>query len=349
MARANPPTTRRKGRTTIGRAPLAASRATWLAFALAAGGCTETFEAGSSRPHGLLPVDERNPIVLFNDSSFENWQGEYAVLFANGGGPKLAGMIVGTSPNASDIDTNVADRRALVAAARASGLKDIPDPIASIGAPLVRPANGDIDTTVANRSEGALFIVNESSRLSLSYRPLVVATGGRLTDVADAYLVDPSVTERVVVVSALGGLSASGGVMGLPNGEMDPWADTIVTSRFRYVQVSAYYDQLTDVPAARLSELPANAFGDWIAAKQPKIWNNDLAADQVVIAALGIPSFVAAVEQVSAIGPTAAGANTGPDLTPNPKGPVCLVTQSAGNLATQRFWELLLDPSTFTH
>ena len=36
--------------------------------------------------------------------------------------------------------------------------------------------------------------------------------------------------------------------MGVPNGDINPWADYIVASRFRYVQVSSWYDQLTDVP-----------------------------------------------------------------------------------------------------
>jgi hypothetical protein len=240
----------------------------------------------------------------------------------------------------------------MVAAAKASGLKNIPDPIASIGAPLERPDSGDIDETLPNRSEGALFIKNESARLSLPYRPLVVATGGRLTDVADAYLVDPTVKDRVVVVSSLGSVSASGGAMGPPNGEMDPWADTIVTSRFRYVQVSASYDQLTDVPAARLSELPANDFGKWITAKQPGIWNLPQAADQVAVAAVGIPSLVTAIEMVSAVGPVAAGATAGPALAGDPGDPsahVWLVRQVAGADATARFWEILLDPKTFTH
>jgi hypothetical protein len=176
-----------------------------------------------------------------------------------------------------------------------------------------------------------------------------VQTGGRLTDVADAYLIDPTVVDRVVIVSSLGTLSASGAVMGRPNGEMDPWADTIVTARFRYVQISAYYDQLTDVPAARLSELPANAFGSWIAAKQPGIWSISQAADQGGVAALGIPGFVVAVERVSAVGPVAAGASTGPDLTPSPEPTAWLVTQIAGASATDRFWQLLLDPATFAH
>jgi hypothetical protein len=312
-------------------------------------GCTRPYDAGSTRPHGLLPVDERNPIILLNDSNYDNWQGEYAVLLANAQGPKLAGMIVCTSPNATDITANVADWRALVAAARASKLAGIPDPIASIGDPLVRPANGDIDATVPNQSEGAHFIVDESARSSLPYRPLVVLSGGRLTDVADAYLIDPHVVERVVVVAELGSLSTSGAVMGAPNGEMDPWADTIVTSRFRYVQVSAYYDQLTDVPTSRLSELPDNAFGKWVAAKQPKIWSVPQAADQVAVAAVGIADFVTVVDRVSPAGPVAAGATLGPDLTSNSKGSLWLVRGNNPSAATNRFWELLLDPHTFTH
>src|SRR4030095_2012436 len=134
---------------------------------------------------------------------------------------------------------------------------------------------------------------------SLPYRPLVVVTGGRLTDVADAYLMDPAVTERGGVVSSLGTATASGGAMAQPNGEMDPWADAIVTARFRFVQVSAFYDQLTDVPAARLPDLPANPLGEWIAAKQPKIWNLNEAADQVAVVAVGIPTFAVAVNRVS--------------------------------------------------
>ena len=191
------------------------------------------------------------------------------------------------------------------------------------------------------------MIVELSARLSLPYRPLVVATGGRLTDVADAYFVDRTVVDRVVVVSSLGETTASGAAMAAPNGEMDPWADAIVTARFRFVQVSAFYDQLTDVPAARLSELPANPLGAWIAAKQPKIWDLPEASDQVSVVALGIPTFAIAVERVSATSLVGAGATAGPDLAADPNGASWLVTQSAGDEATARFWKALLDPTTF--
>ena len=318
-----------------------------LAFAVLALGCSESRNLGSSVPHGLLPVDERNPILLANDGVTDNWQGEYAILLASGGGPKLAGIIVNTSGPWPDLDTNIAGWRGLVAAATASGLRNIPDPISSTGPPLIRPASGQIQDTTLTRSEGAKAILDASSSLSLPYRPLVVVTGGRLTDVADAYLMDPTVTERVVVVSSMGSTTDTGAAMGPPNGEMDPWADAIVTARFRFVQVSAFYDQTTDVPTSRLAELPANPFGDWIAAKQPSIFNLDQAADQVGVAAVGISSFVTSVQKVSAAGLIGAGATGGPDLVADAAGPLLLVTQSDGAEATGRFWQLLTDPNTY--
>ncbi len=315
-------------------------------LALVAAACTETGDAGSSRPHGKLPVDERNPILMTNDSNYDNWQGEYAVLLASAGGLNLDGIIVGTSPNATDINANIADWRALMANARSAGLKNVPDPINSIGAALVRPESGNIDETTPNRSEGALMILREAERLSQPWRPLVVLTGGRLTDVADAYVMKHEVADWIVVVSTVGSLSTSGAVMGPPNGEMDPWADVIVTSRLRYVQVSARYDQLMDIPTDRLDELPDNDFGRWIAKKQPGIWDLPAAADQVGVEAVGIPSFVTEVTHVTA-GSLAAGATTGPDLTTDPNGPLWLVTQVDAVAAINRFWTLLRDPATF--
>jgi len=311
--------------------------------------CSQTYDAGETRPHGLLPVDERNPIILTNDSVTDNWQGEYAILLANSGGPELAGIVVNANAPWPDLQTNVDGWRNLVAAARQSGLSSVPNPIASISVALKRPASGNIQDTKPNFSEGAVFILNTSARLSLPYRPVVVATGGRLTDVADAYLIDPSVSERVVVVSSLGALSGSGAAMANPNGEMDPWADTIVTENFRYVQVSAYYDQLSDLPTSRVAQLPSNAFGAWMAAKQPNIFNLAEASDQVAIAAVGLSKFAVAVARVSPVAPSAADSNMGPALAPNPNGRDWLVTQNNSALATARLWELLLDPATFAH
>jgi hypothetical protein len=318
-----------------------------LVLGFASGACSATLDAGSSRPHGLLPVDERNPLLIVNDGATDNWQGEYAVLLAAAGGPPLVGIVVNANYPWPDLDTNVANWHKLVTAARDSGLEGFPEPVASVSSPLVRPANNDIDATAPNRSDGARAIIEAAKSFSLPYRPLAVATGGRLTDVADAYLLEPSIADRIVVVSSLGALGTTAATMSNPNGEMDPWADFIVSTRLRYVQVSAYYDQLADVPDTRVSELPSNALGAWMADKQPKIFDIAAASDQVSVLAVALPAFAAGVSRASATGlPTS---NGGPDLTPEADGPAWLVTKSAGVLASARLWELLLDPHTFTH
>ena len=45
-------------------------------------GCGGTLDAGRDVPHGLLPVDERNPVILYQDDWSGDWLGEYAVLLA---------------------------------------------------------------------------------------------------------------------------------------------------------------------------------------------------------------------------------------------------------------------------
>ena len=125
---------------------------------------------------------------------------------------------------------------------------------------------------------------------------------------------------------------------------MDTWADVIVTKKFRYIQVSAFYDQLTDLPATMLSQLPTNPFTSWVAAKQPKIWDDQLAADQVGVAALAIPGEVSQVARVRQQGVSFAYY---PALLTDTAGPNWLVTSSASAVATARFWQALLNPATF--
>jgi hypothetical protein len=322
--------------------------ATFFAFALFVAGCSEQLDAGSTRPRGLLPVDERNPVILTNDGAFDNWLGEYAVLLANGEGPKLAAIVVSASPAWPDLKANFMGWHALVDAARQSGLKPVPEPTASVNSRLTVPSSGKIEDTTPSRSDGARLIVDLSAELSLPYRPVLIVTGGALTDIADAYLMDPRVAERVVVISSLGALDAAGAAMGIPNGEMDPWADRIVATRFRYIQVSAYYDQLADVPDSRLANLPNNAFGDWMRAKQPKIYDIQVASDQVALLSAWLPGFVVAVQNAATTLPQGADSGMAPRLTLDPSATNQLVTETAGPLASARLWELLLAPSTFS-
>ncbi len=316
---------------------------------LAAAGCGGTLDAGRDAPHGLLPVDERNPVILANDGWSDNWSGEYAALLANNGGPALAGIIANPSKYWPNVNDNAMGWNNLVEAARSAGLAGIPDVTMSANTALVKPSDGQIDSTTPNKSPGAQLIVDVSLRLSLPWRPLVVLADVPLTDVADAYLIDPTVVDRVVVVAALGSYSAPNGVMGGPNGNLDAWANWIVAQRFRYVHVGVWYDQSGDVTAAQIPNLPTNPFGNWMATKQPKLFTITTASDQVAGLSAGFPSFVLAVQRAV---PDISGGfdpNNGLPLVPHDSGNVWVVTQIASPLATANLWQWLLDPRTFSH
>jgi len=304
------------------------------------GGCTETLDAGSDQLGDELPFAAESSLILNNDGPTDNWQGEFAFLLA-ARGIELQGLIVNDSGAWPDLDSNVDGWQQMRAAASNSGIAGLPEPTRSSGPPLVKPASADIADTEPNRSAGAELIVRAA--LEASAPPLVIVTGGRLTDVADAYLIEPAIAERVVVVASLGELSEDGAVMAVPNGEMDPWADTIVVQRLRYVQVSAYYDQLVDVPSSRLTELPKNAFGDWIAEKHSRIWDLEVAADQVAVLAVAVPGFAQQFARVTQNGTETVGLGEAPKLAIAEGGDLWLVTSVDGELATQTFWELLAE------
>lgn len=293
----------------------------------------------------MLPVDERNPVIIYNDRASDNWMGEYSFLLSDNGGPPLAGVIITNSKYWGDLGSNHATWQSVVDAARASGLKNIPDLTDSAATPLVRPGDGQLLSTQPNRSPGARLIVDLSRKLSLPSRPLTVLVGTQMTDVADAYLLDQSVVERVVVVAALGSYAAPNGGMGAPNGELDPWADWIVAQRFRYVQISAFYDQTQDVTPAQFPSLPSTPLGAEIQAKQPNLFTIPAASDQVSVLSVGVTrpaTFVRAVVRAK-VDPSATFDSTqGPPLVPDEQGNISIVTKIAAPLAPSCLWNLLL-------
>jgi hypothetical protein len=328
-----------------------AAVALWLGMAAGAAGCGGTLDAGRDQPHGLLPVDERNPVIIDNDQWSDNWMGEYAMLLAQSGGPPIVGIIAGSSKYWGDATANAMGWTNLVTAARTSGLKNIPDVTTSMSMPLAKPADGLIEHTAGNGSPGAHRIVELSQQWNLPLRPVVVLTGLPLTDVADAYLLDNSVVERVVVVAALGSYTAPNGVMGGPNGDLDPWANWIVAQKFKYVQVCTYYDQTTDVTTAELPNLPQNPLGAWMTSKQPNLYTIPTASDQVTALAVGLSSgqsmFVTGVQIATPDTSGGFDATMGLPLVPSATGNVWVVTAIASPLAKARLWQMLLDPHSY--
>jgi len=169
-----------------------------------------------------------------------------------------------------------------------------------------------------------------------------------LTNLADAYLIDHTVVDRVVVVAQLGELGNPNTAMNGPNGDLDPWSDWIVAQKFpRYIQVSSYYAQAGDVTAADLDRLPNNPLGDWMRDKQPKVFTIPQASDQISVLALALPTFVLEVQRVSPDTSVAFDNMQGPPLRPDDTGNALVVTKIDSTLAATTLWEKLLDPKTF--
>ena len=135
--------------------------------------------------------------------------------------------------------------------------------------------------------------------------------------------------------------------MGWPNGELDPWADWIVGQRFRYIQINGYYDQQGDVTPARTADLPANAFGAWMAAKLPTVLQIPMSSDQIGVLALGVPTFVTAVARAAVDASAAFDTATGPPLLEQADGSAWVVPSCDSAMAGDRLWKMLLDPHTF--
>lgn len=320
-----------------------------VTLALTVGCGSAELDAGFDRPDDPLPVDAHNPLIISNDGARDNWQGELAAALASSGQLQLLGIVVNASAIYPSLSDNLSAWNALVNAARASGMGDIPDPLASDSAPLTRPSSGAIDDTTPTTSAGAAFIIDASAHFSQPLLPVVVATGGRLTDLADAYLLDHSVTARVTVVASAGQTTGASISTGWPNGDLDPWATEIVVSKFRYVQVNAYYEQKDDVSSARIAELPQNAFSSWMNSKLNDILALQEAPDQISVAASAFASFPLSVLRASSADATDTPAGTPPTLVAGQSGNFWAITRGDTASSTARFWDALLDPQTFGH
>ena len=321
----------------------------YLGLVLTSTGCDPTLDAGRNEPTGPLHIDQHNPLIIDNDNANDNWAAEFTVLLAANGGPPLVGLVVDADSYWPDLNRNVMGWNNFVTAARTSGLKNVPEVTPGASAALTVPADQKIDSTLPLGSKGGQLIVDLSRQLSLPGQPLVVVTGAGLTDLADAYLMDPTVVDRVIVVASLGLYDPPRGTMTGPNGDLDPWADWIVAQKFHYIQIQVLYDQSGDVTADDIANLPKNPFGDWMAAKQPNIRNLNTAADQVAILVASLPTFVTTVETCAP--DLSAGFNSppgqGPPLVPSATGNASLVTQGATSTIRTLLWQML--KNTFGH
>jgi hypothetical protein len=114
------------------------------------------------------------------------------------------------------------------------------------GAPLGRtfdqriPSSHQIEDTAPFKTPAGYKIVAEAIKCT-ARNPLIVIVGGRATCIADAYLINPAIADKVIVAEYLDHLGSDGHLPGY-NIKQDMWAANIVLKNFRVI--GAYSNSL---------------------------------------------------------------------------------------------------------
>ena len=200
-----------------------------------------------------LPKD--CPIVYDNDWLKDTTDDEYLFAKASLGEADLRGLILTKDEWDKGRQYKVADGRkdfeSNLAILREAGFKHLPEITVGADRCLTVPPGGKIEDTAPVASAGTDLIVREA-RKATPEKPLVVIVGGPLLTVASAYLTDPSIADRMVVLMT--DLTGYNGP--------DPWANYVVATRCKLVNFGAQRiwwpqgDQAPCMPPERFDDLP---------------------------------------------------------------------------------------------
>lgn len=227
-------------------------------------------------------VDSTNPMVYDNDLFAGGVDDEYMWAKASAGA-SLKGIIATREMSFSSgpdtlpggysftLQHGLDEARASVERARRSGMRNLPDPVAGAGVRLVKPASGRIRDTRAAASPGTDLIL-AAARNATPRKPLVLFVGGgQATTVANAYLLDPSITRRMVVIGT-----------GLDGKTKDPWAAWIVAKRCKLLNFGEsrlWWPQrplASILPPDRFAGLPRNEVNHALDSLATLNWENSL-------------------------------------------------------------------------
>ncbi|HEX9666458.1 MAG TPA: carbohydrate-binding domain-containing protein [Thermodesulfobacteriota bacterium] len=307
-------------------------------------------------PDLALPSGSTSPIIHTNDGNMDCYTLEYLMALASAGEINLVGIIpdsaFGGRPGLPDIweTTMYTD---IVGKARRSGMINIPDPAAGPARPLAHPVSDTIEDTEPIDTPGSRLIVQQANKATPE-NPLVIVTGGPLTAVADAYLLDNSIDDKVVVVSVFERENDMNGY----NGQLDGWAAFIVLQKFRYVQFKVSKDNAPDVFKSRLggTEIPENELKRFMVDKDQLRVNlpDNVDIDVPPAIALMRTDYVLTTKRVSFshwIDATNSWGNPFskvPAFKDDPNGNALVVTSASKSIATDEWWRVLSNPAAYS-
>jgi len=183
-----------------------------------------------AQPLSELPVNKSKYVIFDNDDHRDVYTDEYLIALSHLKDINLIALITTYSPNKNEYDLFVNGRKDIVMKAEESGIQNLPKVFKGTHHRLAQPVSNKIEDTKPLDIQASTFVV-ERTKFASSEHPLVFVTGGQLTVIANAYLIDPTIADKIIV----------SGVFGVReidyNAGLDSWAWKIVLSKFRVLAI----------------------------------------------------------------------------------------------------------------
>jgi hypothetical protein len=299
-----------------------------------------------------LPYDSTCPVLYDNDSHDDMYTDEYLLALASAGDITLKGIIT-TSGGWSEplfpdpvfvFQWPVAGHSEIVGKALRSGMTNTPTPVAGSAVALVKPISGAIEDTVPVNTPGAHLIVDEANNATTN-QLLVVVMGGPPTTLASAYLLDNSITGRVVLAWLSGGPGEN--QMQNFNDIVDRWATQIIVRRFRTYLFGPVFSQSPVVSKSDLSTfLPNTELRPWMVDKDLPNANLPNGRDHDGSPAITLmrPDYIVTAKTKSF---DSADGSGNVSLKNNANGNVVIVTQVNESIGTTEWWRALTNLAAY--
>ncbi|MBN1671134.1 MAG: hypothetical protein JXR37_08890 [Kiritimatiellae bacterium] len=295
-----------------------------------------------------LPYDNTNPVLYDNDwaNDYVDW---YLMALASAGDIRYKGISTSSSippynkhMPAEDLDRQVELRAEIVRRGRNSGFRHVPDPLPGTRGNLMKPASGSIDDTQPLDSPGTRRLIAEAHAAGPD-KPVVAVVGGPLTVVADAYLLDHSIADKLIVAFFD---NHNTGMTGY-NGWSDGWAAYIVLERLRLVQFTVQSKPFPRVPKSRLLELPDCEARAYMLAIKTDVVAPEGDADGPPAISLMCPNYVKELKRVSFSEWTTRNEHEMPIFKDDPAGRALVATAVDADAATAEWWRALKNPAAW--
>jgi hypothetical protein len=306
--------------------------------------------------HLNLPYDSTNPIVYVKDDAINCYTDDYVMALASAGDIRLSGMVTSSSVapfnhwiSSDDYERFVVNRAEGVDRARKSGFRNIPEPVRGPRINLEKPSSGRIEDTQPIGTEGSWLVVNLAKQTS-SEKPILLIVCTALTTAADAYLLDNSIADKLVV-AWLGGREND---MADYDGWSDGWAAFIVLQRLRLVQFPPWQAHPA-VPKSGLLELPDTPIRQWMISKRHSHWETrdgqlqpgSCDADAPPAISVMRRDYALLARRVSFSHWIMSGGHELPAFKNDCDGTALVVTCADSTVATEEWWRALKNPAAY--